>query len=613
MVEIKKDGVYIDGNKFFLISGDFHYFRTLPGGWKRRLELMRDFGLTAVSTYVPWNLHESKKGEFYFENNADIVRFIKTADECGLKVILRLSPYLCGEWEMGGLPAWLLTDRTIGLRTSDPKFLKHFCEYTTVLVDKIRPYLHTNGGPVILVGLENEYGSYGNDKKYLKELYKFYRELGIDLPFISANGSDPFKYKNGTLPENWNGIDLGASPQSLGELDVLAGHQPDKPLFIGEAWVGHIQFWGKSFKVNRGAEKNAEFLKKALERDTVVNFYMFCGGTNFGFYNGALAVDAERRYTPLMTSYDYDAPISEEGRLRDKYFAMRDVLDDYLGKPRRPHVQPDYEAQNIKDVKYTAFAPFLDNTKNLAESTFESARPVCMEDAGQNYGFIRYTTHIGYTDDRERTLYLDGVCDRAYVYLDGVFAGVYMRDCENTPVKFTVGKDGLELSILLENTGRINYGYKIYDRKGIDTVRVDIQNPDGSYLYNFASNTNFTVETLPLKSLEKLEYSDKMPKDFLPVFCRAEFSAKAGVDTFIDMRGHDKGVVFVNGFNIGRFWHIGPQQTLYVPGELIKENNVVEVLELQFNSKKTYVDFIDNPILTEIEKEDHSTDGFELK
>ena len=212
-----------------------------------------------------------------------------------------------------------------------------------------------------------------------------------------------------------------------------------------------------------------------------------------------------------------------------------------------------------------------------------------------------------------RTLYIDDVRDRAYIYLNGELAGVYMRERENTPIRFTVPKSGLELSILVENMGRINYGYKIYDRKGIDTVRVDIQNPDGSYLYNFAANTNFVTDTLPLESLEALEYTDAVPKNNLPVFCRGEFSAKAGVDTFIDMSGHNHGIVFVNGFNLGRFWHIGPQQTLYLPGELVKENNVIEVLELEFNDKKAYVDLIDHPILTEIEKEDNSTEGFELK
>lgn len=612
-VEVKPDGIYLSGEKFFLISGDFHYFRTLPQGWKRRMELMRDFGLTAVTTYVAWNLHEPKKGDFHFEGIADLPLFLQTAADTGLKVILRCSPYMCAEWEMGGLPSWLLKDRTMCLRSSDPAFMEAVRSYSTVLFEKIRPYLYTNGGPIILVGLENEYGSFGNDKKYLRELSALYRECGIDVPFISANGSDPFKFLNGTLPENWNAIDCGAYPESLAELDLLKQYQPDKPLMIGEAWDGSIQFWGKSFALNRNVENSAKFLKAALEKGAVINFYMFCGGTNFGFFSGAEAINENHSYMPLMTSYDYDAPISEEGTPREKYFAMRDVLDEFLGLPARPHTMPVWESQTIENIRLTEFASLLDHTKTLAETTVETGKPLYMEDLDQDYGFIRYTTHIAYTDSRTRHLRIDDVADRAYVFLDGAYAGTYLRDCYNEAVTFTVPKEGLELSILVENMGRINYGYKIYDRKGIGCVRVDIELPNGRFLYNFANNMNFTIETLPLRAPLKLPYTNAVPENGLPVFARGTFTAKPGVDTFVDMRGWNKGIVFVNGFNLGRYWHVGPQQTLYLPGELLKENNVIEILELHYSPKYDAVRCLDHAILDEMQQEDYSAAGFELK
>jgi len=610
---VKEDGLYLDGEKFFLISGDFHYFRTLPQGWERRLHLMKDFGLTAVTTYVAWNLHEPREGEYRFDGIADLGRFLSLADQVGLKVVLRCSPYICAEWEMGGLPSWLLKDRQLCLRSSDPAFLKPFTAYTEKLAEIIRPYLYTNGGPIILIGLENEYGSFGNDTEYLRYTAELYRRVGFDLPFISANGTDPFKYINGTLSENWNGGDAMAFPICLHALESVKEYQPNRPPIAGEAWVGKIPFWGRDYRFNRHIEEHAAYLKSALEMNAFLNFYVFCGGTNFGFYSGAEAISENHSYMPLMTSYDYDAPISEEGIPREKYFALRDVLDAFLGKPPREHTVPAYKCQTIENVALTEFASFLDNCGSLAEKTVTAGKPLYMEDLDQDFGFIRYTTFINYTDDRPRHLRLEGLADRAYVFVDGTFKGCYMRDCKNEDIVFTIGKNGAELSILVENMGRINYGYKIYDRKGLDMVRVDIEQPDGGFLYNFAANANFTIETLPLRSLENLQYSQTKPDNNLPVFCKGAFKAQPNVDTFIDMRGFNKGIVFVNGFNLGRYWHIGPQQTLYVPGELIKENNVVEILEMHYDQRFDKVNFIDHAILNSMEKEDYSATGFELK
>lgn len=614
-VELKKDGLYLDGEKFFLISGDFHYFRTVREGWKRRLELMKDFGLTAVTTYVPWNLHEPKRGEYCFEGICDLEYFLQLSQECGLKVLLRCSPYLCGEFEMGGLPSWLLQDRTLCLRSSDKAYLDPLDEYNKVLCDKIRPYLYTNGGPIILVGLENEYGSFGDDLDYLKHLCDFYTNEKIDVPFVSANGVDNFKYINGTLPNNWNGIDTGAHISVLPQLDKLKEFQPDKPTMFGEAWTGPIQFWGRSFKKTDGqvGEVIAEFITGALKKEAVINFYMFCGGTNFAFTSGALCDVGSVGYNALMTSYDYNAPISEEGTPTEKYFLMRDALDEFLGKEKRPHVAPLHEVQEITNVKLTESAALFENREAVVTNTRKANRTICMEDMQQDYGYICYTSQIRHTDDRPRHVIIDGLADRATVYVDGKYIGTQLRDAEQNDISFVTKEGGSELTILVENMGRINYGYNMYDRKGIlGAVHFKIENPDGSFLYNYANCMRYTIESMPMKNLENLKYKDEVKMTDMPTFYRAKFNAKAGVDTFLDMKGWTKGFVVINGFNLGRYWKIGPQRTLYVPGEILKEENVIEIFEVNRPKADFTVDFIDHALLCEETESDIRTADFQL-
>jgi len=593
---VKEDGLYLDGEKFFLISGDFHYFRTLPQGWERRLHLMKDFGLTAVTTYVAWNLHEPREGEYRFDGIADLGRFLSLADQVGLKVVLRCSPYICAEWEMGGLPSWLLKDRQLCLRSSDPAFLKPFTAYTEKLAEIIRPYLYTNGGPIILIGLENEYGSFGNDTEYLRYTAELYRRVGFDLPFISANGTDPFKYINGTLSENWNGGDAMAFPICLHALESVKEYQPNRPPIAGEAWVGKIPFWGRDYRFNRHIEEHAAYLKSALEMNAFLNFYVFCGGTNFGFYNGA--VMDEHQYELVTTSYDYDAPISEEGIPREKYFAMRDALDKFLGKPPRKHIAPPYRAQKIENIMLSECAPLLEGASNaVAEKTVFKHRTVCMEDLDQDYGFILYSTFINYTDDRVRHLHIEELHDRATVYLDGTYLGTMMRDRENPDIAFRIPKSGATLQILVENTGRVDYGYELYDRKGIlGCIHYDIENPDGSLLFNEAAAMGFEIQTLPMSDLRKLSYGNQNAKKDTPAFYRGRFCAEPGVDTFIDTRMLKKGVIFLNGFNLGRYWEIGPQHTLYAPGDLIRKENIIEIFELYAPEAFPQICATDSPI-----------------
>ncbi|MBQ8551358.1 MAG: beta-galactosidase [Clostridia bacterium] len=602
-VEIKKDGFYIDGNKFMFVGGEFHYFRTLKGGWRRRLELMKDFGITVVTTYVPWNMHEPSPGKYCFEEHLDLEYFLSLVNELGMKVYIRPSPYMCGEFEFGGLPSWLLRDRTMCLRSSDASFMNAVERYYEVLLPKLVPYLHKNGGPIILAAVENEYGSFGNDKAYMNALADLMRKHGIDVPFSTCGGIDPFKYQNGYLEDSWYAVDFHAVPNAIDEnLMKLKEVQPDKPLMSGEAWVGDIMFWGKGYSTERHVKENAEFTKKALELGCIINYYMFCGGTNFGFTSGALSRNGEG-YVPLGTSYDYGAPVSEEGTPRKKYFLMRDALDEYLGKPKREHICPEHKIQAIGEIKLCEAAPLFDNSSAIATSAATYGRTICMEDLGQNFGFIRYTTYINYTDDRVRHLHIDEVADRATVYIDGKYIGCVCRNQKAPDIVFTIPKEGCELSVLVENMGRVGYGYAMYDRKGVlGCMHFDIENPDGTFLYNYAQVMGFSTETLPLADISALKYGEpdnNIVKNGEPCFWRGSFKAEAGVDTFIDMAGWKKGCVFINGFNVGKYWNIGSARTLYIPGELISADNVIEVFEIHSPNDTRSVSSIDHSLLCE--------------
>ena len=426
---------------------------------------------------------------------------------------------------------------------------------------------------------------------------------GVDVPFYTASGYDIFKLYFGDCEETWAGVDFRIESEYA--IAKLREYQPDKPPLISEYWSGRAMHWGANF-THRDPEPIAEAYKKALELGAYVNFYMFCGGTNFGFMNGANygrpysdKKENPERYMPGLTSYDVDALVSENGVPTPKYYIIRKVLDKFLGKPEREDKVPPYQTQEIKDVVLTKTAPLFDNLSNIAEKIVQSANVKTMEDLDQDYGFILYSTTIDYTDDRVRYLRINGLHDRATVYANGKYIGTYLRDRDYEPIKFTIPRTGVKLDILVENLGRINYGYYLPDRKGItEFVRVDIEEPNNKgFLYNKAILMNWTIYTLPMKDLCKLEYGITIPEG-LPGFYKGEFNASADIDTFLHMKGWTKGCVWINGFNLGRYWEIGPQETLYVPGELLKEGkNEIVIFEIHQPSPELKVNFIKEHIL----------------
>ncbi|MDD5603452.1 MAG: beta-galactosidase [Eubacteriales bacterium] len=654
-LEIKKDGLILGGKPFYLASGDMHYFRILPGGWKKRLGLMKDFGLTAVQTYVPWNLHEPEEGVFDFAGRLDLAAFLELAHDTGLKVMLRPAPFICSEWDFGGLPWWLLKKKDAEVRCMDPDYIVAMSYYYRRLCKEFTPYLSTRGGPVIAVAIENEYGGYGSDNEYLAKIRKCLEENCVDVPFYTTDGIYDLAY--GTLPGVWEGINYRT--ESTKAIAHLRNFQPDLPAFVGEYWSGRSMHWDEIFR-HRDVGPVAEAYKIALEEGAYVNFYMFAGGTNFGFMNGAnhgfaftRKPDSYEKYIPMTTSYDADAPINEYGEPTEKYFACRAVLDEYLGKPvRKTELRQlpgrnrpvPANAQKIENVAMTEAAPLFEKlgikslasaageagaagaatvapgaaasvaeasgtagmavaTEDLAAtvapgvaaSVVKSVKLRCMEELGQGHGFILYSTSVPAPFlSVPRKLEIFGLADRATIYLDGVYQGKYMRDRKDeAPVMVTVPAGGARLDILVENFGRINGGRLLKDRKGI-TGCVKI----GSVILY-----NWTIYTLDMKDLSGLQWNSipagKNSADPRPAFYRGRFRAKAGADTFLRLDGWKKGIAWVNGFNLGRYWETGPQETLYVPGELLVdgEDNEAVVFEIHSPPPEAKVSFDDIHVL----------------
>ncbi|WP_311215161.1 MULTISPECIES: beta-galactosidase [unclassified Arthrobacter] len=578
--EIGDQDFLLNGEPFRILAGAIHYFRVHPDLWADRIHKARLMGLNTIETYVPWNEHSPFPGAFVADGGLDLGRFLDLVAASGMKAIVRPGPYICAEWDNGGLPAWLFTDPTVGVRSSEPGYLAAVSSYMEAVLALVVPRQITQGGPVIMFQIENEYGAYGNDKEYLQHLVDLSKRSGVDVPLFTCDQPFGTMIEDGSLPELHKTATFGSRADE--RLAFLRERQPTGPLMCAEFWNGWFDNWGTHHHTTDAAASAAE-LDALLTAGASVNIYMFHGGTNFGFTNGA---NDKGIYEPTITSYDYDAPLSEDGQPTAKYFAFRDVIAKHFPVPAEvPALRASVPASV---VAVSSTAPVL---TSVSTSLVGGTVPP-VEVTGQYRGFYLYETSL----TAGGVLSFTEVRDRAQFFLDGVPVGVLSRELGERSV---VIPGGGRLQVLLEDQGRVNYGQRIGEAKGLM----------GPALLNGVEVLDWDVGAVDLGSLEAFRSAVvDLPRGAAsagvagPSVSFAAFDAGGPGDRFLRLEGWTKGVVFVNGFNLGRYWSRGPQRTLYVPGPLIREGaNELAILELH-GSATCEVSFAVGPDLGPDEK-----------
>ncbi|MER8182368.1 beta-galactosidase [Kitasatospora sp. NPDC094015] len=567
-LEIAADGFRLDDRPFRIISGGLHYFRVHPEQWADRLRKARLLGLNTVETYVPWNLHAPRPGEFRLDGGLDLPRFLDLAAAEGLHVLLRPGPYICAEWEGGGLPSWLLTEDGIELRSRDPRFLRAVDGYLADLLPAVAPYLATRGGPVLAVQLENEYGAYGEDTGYLAALADLLRGHGVDVPLFTCD--QPADLARGGLDGVLRTANFGSRVEA--GLAELRRRQPTGPLMCSEFWIGWFDRWGGTH-VTRGPEEAAADLDRLLAAGASVNIYLLHGGTNFGFTNGA---NDKGTYRPTVTSYDYDALLDEAGDPTPKYRAFREVIARYAPVPDEPLPDPAPKLAPLT-VALDTCAALLDQAYALGAAV-PADRPPTMEQLGQDVGFVLYESILPVAGPA--VLRVGEVRDRAQVFVDGQPVGVLERERHEHALAFTAPRPGAHLAVLVENQGRVNYGPGVHDRKGLL----------GEVTVNGAALADWDGRPLPLADLERLTFlpADPGRPPVGPAFHRGAFHLDRPADGYLALEGWTKGNAWINGFPLGRFWSRGPQTTLYVPAPVLRAGrNEITVLELHATTTPT--------------------------
>ncbi|KAK2817112.1 hypothetical protein Q5P01_025303 [Channa striata] len=603
-VDYQHDCFRKDGEKFRYISGSIHYNRIPRVYWKDRLLKMYMAGLNAIETYIPWNYHEESPGQYNFRGEKDVEYFLRLAQDIGLLVILRPGPYICGEWDMGGLPARLLRKKNIVLRTTDPDYIAAVHEWMGKLLPMIKPYLYHNGGPIITVQVENEYGSYfACDYNYLRNLTKLFRfHLGEEVVLFTTDGASVRNLKCGSIQNLYATVDFGPGGNVTAAFEAQRHAEPHGPLVNSEFYSGWLDHWGSHHSTVPSAVV-AKSLNEILAIGANVNIYMFIGGTNFGYWNGA-----NEAYSPQPTSYDYDAPLSEAGDLTEKYFAIREVIKMYRKIPQGP-IPPTTPKYAYGAVVMKPLQTISDALEVLSFSgPVKSMYPLTFIELNQAFGYVLYRTTLPVNCSKPTPLSspLNGVHDRAYVSVDGVALGILER---NKVIAINVtGKAGSQLDIVVENMGRINYGKNINDFKGlVSTLYLGSAQLTGWTMYSLsvdkAVSQGLLGENRP-KQRDPPQPAALSP----PTFYRGSFIIPDGIpdlpqDTYIKLPNWRKGQVWINGFNLGRYWPArGPQVTLFVPANILSTAapNNLTVLELEgapCNSGPCTVELTATPIL----------------
>jgi beta-galactosidase len=572
----------LDGKPFQMISGELHYPRIPREAWRDRMRMAKAMGLNTIGTYVFWNLHEPQKGQYDFSGNNDIVEFIKIAQQEGLWVILRPSPYVCAEWEFGGYPYWLENEEGLVVRSKNPQYLKEYENYIKELGKRLSPYQVNHGGNILMVQIENEYGSYGADKDYLAINQKMFKDAGFDgLLYTCDPAADLVKgHLPGLLPAV-NGLD---DPAKVKEL-INQNHNGKGPYYIAEWYPAWFDWWGTKHHTVP-ADQYTGRLDSVLAAGISINMYMFHGGTTRGFMNGANYNDSSP-FEPQISSYDYDAPLDEAGNATPKFRAFRNVIEKHLPSgtklPAVPPVKPtiaipQIELKNVAD---------LDDLKLEGKS---SQNPLTFEDMKLDYGFMLYRTTV--TGGRSGILKIKSLRDFAVVMINGKTVGSLDRRTGLDSINVNLPDGNVTLDILVENLGRINFGkYLLQNKKGI-VGKVYFQDNEVTGWQNFP---------LPLKKVGNYAAGPGLFNSNAPVMKKGIFSLNSLGDTYLDMTDWGKGTVWINGHNLGRYWRTGPQQTLYVPREWLHTGkNEILVFELLKPENKK-LSAVNKPILDHLQ------------
>ena len=586
--EVGENAFLLNGEPFVVKAAEMHYPRIPREYWEHRIEMCKALGMNTICLYVFWNLHEQTPGNFDFSGNKDIAAFCRLAQKHGMYVIVRPGPYVCAEWEMGGLPWWLLKNDSVQLRTQDPFYMKHVGQFMRQVGKQLSDLQITKGGNIIMVQVENEYGSYATDKSYISAIRDTVRAAGFnDVTLFQCDWSSNFL--NNALDDLLWTVNFGTGADINAQFEKLREVRPKSPLMCSEYWSGWFDHWGRKHETRDGAVM-VDGLREMLSQGISFSLYMTHGGTTFGHWGGA----NNPAYSAMCSSYDYDAPISEAGWATEKYYQLRDMLKSYLGEGESlPDVPEALPVMAVPSIRFSQVAPLVSVLPQPKRS--EQVKP--MEKFDQGWGSILYRTRVKNDVAKGTILKITEQHDWTQVFVDGTLVARLDRRKGEQECELPELKAGATIDLLVEAMGRVNFDKSIHDRKGI-TEKVELisngvaENLTGWDVFNIPVDMNVDARDFRALSTWKPACDEDVP-----AYYRATFNLEKTADTFLNMESWGKGLVWVNGHCIGRFWEIGPQQTLYMPGCWLKKGeNEIIVLDLK-GPKDAVVEGLEKPIL----------------
>ena len=567
------DNFLLNGEPFTIVAGAMHYFRVPREYWRDRLLKIKACGFNTVVTAVPWNLCQKTESGFDFGGGNNIELFLDLAAQLGLYAIVNAGPYIGADWDFGGLPWWLLRYDDIDVRCMNERYIGFVNAYFDELIPRLASHQYTRGGNVLMIQAENDYGSYGDDVAYMQYVVDGIRARGIDVPVFTSDGIEDHMLTNGSVPGQLITAKFGANPAV--NLPYLREFQTQGPLFVSEFWNGWFDTWGYPHYQRR--PKDAQLsLQRTLLSGASLASYMAAGGTNFGIMNGAIY---DNEYMPITPSYDTDALITEGGDLTKKYELYKKTIAMHIETGEEVALEEQVPKARYGAIPFTHCAGLFENIPNLSNPV-KLMKPIPMEKLGQGFGMILYRAHLKGPRDY-MPLVIKEVHDRAYIFLNDDLYAIQSRNDPETVVDIRVPEEGVDLSILVDNMGRVSFGEEMIDRKGItECVRLG-----QTFVYNW------TAYTIEFGDLSKLEFKPETDMYFFdhPMFLKAQFIIdETPADTYIKLPDFKRGVIFINGRPLSRYWDLGPQRSAYLPAPWLVEGvNEIVILELEgFNKPK---------------------------